>query len=114
MAPASSSTDEPPTHVVVDCSLTPIEYWSLRDDERYHDFLQSAVDPPVTASVISREEDEDGLITRVAEVTPVKNPIPYSLRSMLGCRNGSRLSSLPPVGLPQWFCTVKYSPCTAG
>ena len=88
MAPASSSTDEPPTHVVVDCSLTPIEYWSLRDDERYHDFLQSAVDPPVTASVISREEDEDGLITRVAEVTPVKNPIPYSLRSMLGCRNG--------------------------
>ena len=78
MAPASSSTDEPPTHVVVDCSLTPIEYWSLRDDERYHDFLQSAVDPPVTASVISREEDEDGLITRVAEVTPVK--IPYRTR----------------------------------
>ena len=46
-----------------------------------------AVQPPTHAEVLSQSE-EDGVITRVTSMTPVTNPVPYSLRSMLGCKDG--------------------------
>ena len=69
------------------CSLTPLEYWSMRDDYKYHAYLSQTADPPVNHEILSQTE-EDGYVTRETTVTPVTNPIPYSLRGMLGCRNG--------------------------
>ena len=75
------------TRVVHECSLSPAVYWSLRYEDAYHAYLSAAIKPPVVAKIISRKE-EDGIVERVITVTPETNPIPYSLRSMLGCRDG--------------------------
>jgi hypothetical protein len=72
---------------VHDCVLAPDAYWALRDDEGYHDYLSSAVEPP-TKSVLHQKTEEDGCVTRVASLTPLQNPIPYAMRSMLKCRDG--------------------------
>ena len=69
------------------CALSPVEYWSLRDDYRYHKYLDESAQPPVD-HVILEQTEEDGYITRVSSVTPLTNPIPTSLRGMMGCRDG--------------------------
>ena len=74
--------------IVHDCALAPHVYWALRDDQRYSEYVAAGSDPPNTVEVLSRNETEDGLITEVKRVATLKNPIPYSMRSMLGCKDG--------------------------
>ena len=70
-----------------DCALTPAAYWALRDDIRYCQYVASAGDPPTTSLELSCTE-ADGVVTRISAITAVKNPIPYALRGMLGCKQG--------------------------
>ena len=65
------------------CTLVPNDYWALRDDNAFEAYVAEC--DGNRHSVLSLDEDADGLITRVSKVTALKNPIPSSFRSMLGC-----------------------------
>lgn len=69
-----------------DCAVPPAECWSLRDDDGFEQY--SAGREGNTFKTTSRTVDEEGVVTRVASVTAEKNPIPSSLRKMLGCVDG--------------------------
>ena len=68
-----------------ECAVPPSVYWSLREDDAFEQY--SAQREGNVFTVKSRTE-EDGVITRVAEVTAEKNPIPSALRKTLGCTEG--------------------------
>ena len=70
MAPSASAADAP-TRVSHDCSLSPAEYWSLRDDPRFTKYLNQSGEPPVSSVVVSQTEEPPGYIERVTAVTPL-------------------------------------------
>ncbi len=69
-----------------DCALPPSVYWALREDDGFEQY--SAGREGNFFEVTSRTVDDEGTITRSARVTAEKNPIPSSMRKMLGCTDG--------------------------
>ena len=71
-----------------DCAdISPERFWALRDDLEFQRYVAIKSDPPTVPRLVSSTE-VDGVTTRVTDIVAMKNPIPYLLRSTLGCKEG--------------------------
>ena len=84
----AASSEDPVTTTTADCSLSPSAYWALRNDAGWPKYVGSNSEPASDAVVLSETEGDDGRVTRVTKLTTLKNPIPWTLRGALGCRDG--------------------------
>ena len=65
------------------CACSASDYWSLRAKGNGFDQYRALADGN-RHKVLSVVEDDQGYITRVSKVTANENPIPMSMRKMLG------------------------------
>ena len=73
--------------VEYDCALSPEEYWALRDDDAYAQYVAINGDPPTNTVELSLDEGASGVVTRSASVTASRS------LSML-CKNSSTIRVL--------------------
>ena len=85
--PAAADASEEGSLQTYDCVLSPTDYWTLRDDPRWFQYVINSDPAPKTLIEVSRTE-EDGVVKRVSKVTPERNPIPVLMRGTLGCKDG--------------------------
>jgi hypothetical protein len=85
--PAAADASEEGSLQTYDCALSPADYWTLRDDPRWFQYVINSDPAPKTLIEVSRTE-EDGVVKRVSKVTPERNPIPVLMRGTLGCKDG--------------------------